>query len=80
MGQVKLYVWECRASLFSWRLYRTFKNIDDEEINTKIIIALEEGPYMEMYRWECFNSLGQFQGNIFNNMIHTFKYEYLTNI
>lgn len=79
MGQVKLYKWEFRGELGAWHLFRTFK-VSDSIINSKILEALEEGPYMFLYRWECFNNADEFQGNIYNNMYNTFIYEIKNNI
>lgn len=74
MGQVNLYKWECRGDSFTWHLFRTY-HISDKEINNQIIKALEEGHYYFMYRWECFNELGELEGFIYNNMYNTFTYD-----
>lgn len=57
-----LYSWNSVSS--TWIMVRQIPTTD-EAIKTNIVEALQQSPSMQFYRWECYNSAGEFEGNIF---------------
>lgn len=57
----KLYKYEAQTG--NWQFVRTIQ-VTDEQVKDEIITALSRTPAKQFYRYECYNSTGQFEGNI----------------
>ena len=66
---VKLFKWDNLT--LNWVFLYTCKT-NNEKIKSEILKGLENGPIYNFYKWEMYNELLEFQGNIFTSNTNTF--------
>ena len=62
-AHVKIYKYDLQTGNYCF--YRMVQT-DDAEIKKEVLLALDKGPTMKLYMYECFNQSGEFEGKIYS--------------